>query len=135
MWPALGGSLRSWATTSRRVRLRSGGDRHGSPVLADAIYQNLNIVADDHLDYILVLGADHIYRMDPRQMLARHIETRAPATLVAVGVPAVEAGSFGWSNPAKVPRLSVSQRSRRTRWPWPTGETSSTPQWALRVEA
>ena len=40
-----------------------GGDRHGSPVLADAIYQNLNIVADDHLDYILVLGADHIYRM------------------------------------------------------------------------
>ena len=101
MWPALGGSLRSWATTSRRVRLRSGGDRHGSPVLADAIYQNLNIVADDHLDYILVLGADHIYRMDPRQMLARHIETRAPATLVAVGVPAVEAGSFAVVEPGQ----------------------------------
>ncbi len=77
-------------------------------MLADAIYQNLNIVADGHLDYILVLGADHIYRMDPRQMLARHIETRAPATLVAVGVPAAEAGSFGMVEPGQSPRLSVS---------------------------
>jgi glucose-1-phosphate adenylyltransferase len=45
---------------------------------ADAIYQNLNIVAGERPDYIMVLGADHIYRMDPRQMLAQHIETGAP---------------------------------------------------------
>ena len=36
---------------------------------ADAIYQNLNIIRDERPEYILVFGADHIYRMDPRQML------------------------------------------------------------------
>ncbi len=40
---------------------------------ADAIYQSLNLVHDERPDYILVFGADHIYRMDPRQMLDQHI--------------------------------------------------------------
>jgi len=33
---------------------------------ADAIFQNLNLISDERPDYILVFGADHIYRMDPR---------------------------------------------------------------------
>src|SRR6478752_4041297 len=37
---------------------------------ADAIYQNLNLIYDEKPDVILVFGADHIYRMDPRQLLA-----------------------------------------------------------------
>ncbi len=44
---------------------------------ADAIYQNLNLVDDSNPDYLFVFGADHIYRMDPSQMLAQHIESGA----------------------------------------------------------
>jgi glucose-1-phosphate adenylyltransferase len=40
---------------------------------ADAIYQNLNLIRDDGPDYICVFGADHIYRMDPEQMVQAHI--------------------------------------------------------------
>jgi glucose-1-phosphate adenylyltransferase len=66
---------------------------------ADAIYQNLNIVGDEHPDYILVFGADHIYRMDPRQMLAQHIESGAAATVAAIRVPVAEARGFGIVEP------------------------------------
>lgn len=62
---------------------------------ADAIYQNLNIVADEQPDYIFVFGADHIYRMDPSQMLQAHIESGAGATVAGIRVPKSEAGSFG----------------------------------------
>ena len=44
---------------------------------ADAIYQNLNIIGDERPEYICVFGADHIYRMDPRQMLDQHMATGA----------------------------------------------------------
>ena len=66
---------------------------------ADAIYQNLNIVGDERPDYVLVFGADHIYRMDPAQMLAQHIESGAAATVAAIGVPAGEAHGFGILEP------------------------------------
>ena len=62
---------------------------------ADAIYQNLNIIRDERPEYILVFGADHIYRMDPRQMLFQHIETGAAATVAAIRVPPEQAGGFG----------------------------------------
>src|ERR671929_319954 len=54
---------------------------------ADAIYQSLNLVYDENPDYILVFGADHIYRMDPRQMLARHVASGASLTVAGVRVP------------------------------------------------
>ncbi len=62
---------------------------------ADAIYQNLNIVADEQPDYIFVFGADHIYRMDPSQMLQAHIESGAGATVAGIRVPRSEASAFG----------------------------------------
>lgn len=68
---------------------------------ADAIYQNLNIIGDEQPDYILVFGADHIYRMDPRQMLAQHIESGAAATVAALRVPAPEAKGFGILEPGR----------------------------------
>ena len=40
---------------------------------ADAIYQNLNLIYDERPRYICVFGADHVFRMDPRQMLEQHI--------------------------------------------------------------
>ena len=68
---------------------------------ADAIYQNLNIIGDERPDYILVFGADHIYRMDPRQMLRQHIETGAAATVAAIRVPPEEATGFGVLEPGQ----------------------------------
>jgi glucose-1-phosphate adenylyltransferase len=73
---------------------------------ADAIYQNLNIVSDERPDHILVFGADHIYRMDPRQMLDQHIRSGAAATVAAIGVPAAEAGSFGIVEPGEGSRIA-----------------------------
>ena len=43
---------------------------------ADAIYQNLNLIHDERPDIVCVFGADHIYRMDPRQMVDHHIDDR-----------------------------------------------------------
>ena len=62
---------------------------------ADAIYQNFNIVRDERPDYILVFGADHIYRMDPRQLLDQHIESGAGVTVAAIPVPLGQASAFG----------------------------------------
>ena len=62
---------------------------------ADAIYQNFNILSDEKPDYVLVFGSDHIYRMDPRQMLSQHIDSGAGVTVAAIRVPRDEASSFG----------------------------------------
>ena len=53
---------------------------------ADAIYQNLNIIGDSKPDYIVVVGADHVYRMDFSQMVEAHIESGRSCT-VASGSP------------------------------------------------
>src|SRR4029077_18747432 len=57
------------------------------PGSADAIYQSLNLVYDERPDYICVFGADHIYRMDPEQMVGQHIATGAGVTVAALHVP------------------------------------------------
>ncbi len=62
---------------------------------ADAIYQNLNIVGDERPDHVLVFGADHIYRMDPRQMLEQHLESGAGLTVAGIRVPRSQADQFG----------------------------------------
>src|ERR1700742_4198071 len=67
---------------------------------ADAILQSLNLVYDEQPDYIAVFGADHVYRMDPRQMLAQHLEHGAGVTVAALRVPRADASSFGVITPA-----------------------------------
>ncbi|MEO7125439.1 MAG: glucose-1-phosphate adenylyltransferase [Nakamurella sp.] len=62
---------------------------------ADAIYQSLNLVNDEQPDYLVVFGADHVYRMDPAQMIADHIESGAEATVAGIRVPRLEATAFG----------------------------------------
>lgn len=62
---------------------------------ADALYQNLNLVDDERPEHVIVLGADHIYRFDPRQMLNAHIDSGAGVTVAAVRVPASESARFG----------------------------------------
>lgn len=62
---------------------------------ADAIYQSLNLVYDDQPDYIVVFGADHVYRMDPRQMVEQHVDSGAGVSVAGIRVPRAEASAFG----------------------------------------
>jgi glucose-1-phosphate adenylyltransferase len=62
---------------------------------ADAILQSANLIYDDKPEYIVVFGADHVYRMDPRQMVQQHIDSGAGATVAGIRVPRAEASAFG----------------------------------------
>jgi glucose-1-phosphate adenylyltransferase len=62
---------------------------------ADAIYQNFNLLHDERPDYVAVFGADHIYRMDPRQMVDQHIAGGAAVTVAALRAPLDQADQFG----------------------------------------
>ena len=62
---------------------------------ADAIYQSLNLIYDERPEYVCVFGADHIYRMDPSQMVGQHIATGAGLTVAALSVPLAEASRSG----------------------------------------
>ncbi len=62
---------------------------------ADAIYQSLNLIYDEEPDYVCVFGADHIYRMDPRQMVAQHVVTGAAVTVAGIRAPLAEASRSG----------------------------------------
>lgn len=62
---------------------------------ADAIYQSLNLIYDEGPDYVAVFGADHVYRMDPMQMLRAHIDTAAGVTVAGIRVPVSEGAQFG----------------------------------------
>ncbi|AVV43994.1 glucose-1-phosphate adenylyltransferase [Streptomyces sp. ID05-04B] len=66
---------------------------------ADAILQSLNLIYDERPEYVAVFGADHVYRMDPRQMLAQHIESGAGVTVAGIRVPRGESSSFGVITP------------------------------------
>jgi glucose-1-phosphate adenylyltransferase len=62
---------------------------------ADAIYQSMNLINDEQPDIVIVVGADHVYRMDPQQMIDQHVTHKAGATVAAIPVPRHEASSFG----------------------------------------
>jgi glucose-1-phosphate adenylyltransferase len=62
---------------------------------ADAIYQSLNLIFDERPDLVVVFGADHVYRMDPRQMIDQHVEAGAGCTVAAIRVPRLDATEFG----------------------------------------
>ena len=62
---------------------------------ADALFQNLNLIDDEQPKYIFVFGADHIYRMDPRQMLDTHINNKAGITVAALRVERSQSDQFG----------------------------------------
>ena len=62
---------------------------------ADAIYQCLNIIEDERPDIVVVVGADHVYRMDFSQMVDAHRESGAELTVAAIRQPIHEADQFG----------------------------------------
>jgi glucose-1-phosphate adenylyltransferase len=62
---------------------------------ADAVYQNLNLIRLHKPDLVLVFGADHVYRMDARQMMEFHLSRQAEATVAALPVSLEQASGFG----------------------------------------
>ncbi len=77
---------------------------------ADAIFQSLNLIHDERPDIVVVVGADHVYRMDFSQMVAQHRETGAGVTVAAIRQPIALADQFGVievdaDNPQKIGRF------------------------------
>lgn len=62
---------------------------------ADSVRQNINLVKDFGPDLVAIFGADHIYRMDVRQMIDFHLKNKADVTVAANTVPLEEASAFG----------------------------------------
>ncbi|MFM9272690.1 glucose-1-phosphate adenylyltransferase [Pseudarthrobacter sp. NKDBFgelt] len=74
---------------------------------ANAIYQSLNLIHDANPDIVVVVGADHVYRMDFAQMVEQHVNSGAKATVAAVRQPLHMADQFGvievdQDNPQKI---------------------------------
>jgi glucose-1-phosphate adenylyltransferase len=62
---------------------------------ADAVFQNLDIIEDYGIRFMVILAGDHIYKMDYEKMLAQHVETGADVTVGCFTVPRMDAGGFG----------------------------------------
>jgi glucose-1-phosphate adenylyltransferase len=62
---------------------------------ADAIYQSLNLIYDERPEYVVVFGADHVYRMDARQMIDQHVASGAGVTVAALPAPREQSASLG----------------------------------------
>lgn len=75
--PAIGGASRPWEGT------------------ADAIYRNLHLIEAHAPDLVAVFAADHVYRMDVRQMASFHQERGAEVTIAGVRVPIALASDLG----------------------------------------
>ena len=62
---------------------------------ADAVWQCQHVIHDEKPELVCIFGGDHVYKMDVRQMLAYHQESKAEATVAAIPVPRREARDFG----------------------------------------
>jgi glucose-1-phosphate adenylyltransferase len=62
---------------------------------ADAVYQNIHLIESAQPDLVVVFGADHIYRMDVRQMIEFHLQADADVTVATIPVPVSQSPSFG----------------------------------------
>lgn len=62
---------------------------------ADAIFQSLNLLHDEKPDIVVVVGADHVYRMDFEQMVSAHVDSGASCSVAAIRQPIALADQFG----------------------------------------
>src|SRR5881398_1667175 len=62
---------------------------------ADAIFQSLNLIRDEKPDIVVVVGADHVYRMDFSQMVEAHVGSGLPCSVAAIRQPIGLADQFG----------------------------------------
>ena len=69
-----------------------GGSYSGT---ANAVFQNMNLINESEPEYVLVLGGDHIYKMDYSRLLADHLAKGADLTVACIEVPLAHASPFG----------------------------------------
>ncbi|NKF32891.1 glucose-1-phosphate adenylyltransferase, partial [Pseudomonas sp. BGM005] len=62
---------------------------------ADAVYQNIDIIEDYGVEYMVILAGDHVYKMDYEWMLQQHVDSGADVTIGCLEVPRMEATGFG----------------------------------------
>ncbi len=86
---------------------------------ADAVYQNLNLIRDFAPHLVAVFGADHIYRMDLRQMIRFHADRRADATVAALPVPLPSARRMGIIQTDAAQRITNFEEKPRHPSPMP----------------
>jgi glucose-1-phosphate adenylyltransferase len=86
---------------------------------ADAVYQYLDLVQAHAPDLVAVFAADHVYRMDVRQMAGFHRERGAEVTVAAVPVPIEQASSFGIMSTARDGRVGDFREKPRDPAPIP----------------
>lgn len=87
---------------------------------ADAIYHNIYTLEREHPEKVLILGGDHIYKMDYRKMLHYHMEKQADLTVGAVEVPLEEAHRFGVLQVDEQYRILGFQEKPKTPRPMPS---------------
>ncbi|MBM4342988.1 MAG: glucose-1-phosphate adenylyltransferase [Deltaproteobacteria bacterium] len=89
----LGGILPDQFIEPVPAQMRRG--EHWYVGTADSVYQNLNLIHDDHAEHVAVFGGDHIYKIAVDQMEAHHVAMDADLTVAAFPVPKEEAHHFG----------------------------------------
>lgn len=89
-----GGMLQNQFIIPVPAQMRSPGETWYSGT-ADAVYQNCNLIEQSQPDIVVLFGADHIYRMDIRQMIRFHREKEAGVTISALPVDKKFAKDFG----------------------------------------
>ncbi|HXF08176.1 MAG TPA: glucose-1-phosphate adenylyltransferase [Candidatus Acidoferrales bacterium] len=80
------------------IEILPAQQRHGEAWYkgtADAVYQNIEIIRMHRPRYVLILGGDHVYKMDYGTMLGFHVSHEADVTVACLEVPRAEATGFG----------------------------------------
>ena len=90
---------------------------------ADAVFQNVDLIQQHNPRLVIIFGADHIYRMDIRQMMDFHIEREALVTVAARPVPIEQASSFGVIVTDDAGRIVGFQEKPKKPTPMPTDPT------------
>jgi glucose-1-phosphate adenylyltransferase len=113
----IGGRLPETFVTVVPPQMRAGESWYRGT--ADAVFQNLNLIRDFAPDLVAVFGADHIYRMDLRQMIQHHLAARAEVSVAARPVPLAEASEFGIMTTAADGRITAFTEKPRSPEPMP----------------
>jgi len=104
---------------------------------ADAILQSLNLLRDERPDIVVVVGADHVYRMDFSQMVDAHIESGAGITVAGIRQPLALADQFGVieldaKDPHRIAAFHEKPKNAAMRC-GSLASSSITPNWSARA--
>jgi len=93
---------------------------------ADAVFQNLDVIENEGPTYVCVFGADHIYKMDVRQMVAFHRDCGAEVTVATIPVPAQDISRYGI---VTATHGAASRGFARSRHPTPAPSACARRRW------